>query len=342
MPNEQEALLYEKLPDFRVRCNLCAHTCLIANSHTGKCRVRLNQNGNLYSLIYGRLIAAHTDPIEKKPLFHFYPGSLSYSIASPGCNFTCKWCQNWEISQPGTRTDFSAIKITAPEKIVAEALRNGCKSIAYTYTEPTIFFEYTLEVSKLAHAVGLKNVYVTNGYMSRQMIEMYTPYLDAANVDIKAFSDEAYRKYSGAHLQPVLDACILLKKAGVWLEITTLLIPGVNDDKEQVKELAEFIAVKLGTETPWHVSRYFPQYQFTQADATPLESIEQALEIGRRAGLKFTYGGNIPGSVNTCCPTCGASLIERYSMSVTKNRVAQSNRCPDCGETIPGIMLERH
>ncbi|MFZ3071458.1 MAG: AmmeMemoRadiSam system radical SAM enzyme [Anaerolineaceae bacterium] len=341
MLKDQEALLYEKLPEQRVRCGLCAHRCLISDQHTGKCKVRLNRAGTLYSLNYGKLIAAHVDPIEKKPLFHFYPGSKSFSIASPGCNFCCQWCQNWEISQPSDQFDYASIEFTPPQRIVANAQKSGCISISYTYTEPTVFFEYTLEVSKLARENGLKNVYVTNGYMSQGMLKLYTPFLDAANVDIKAFSDDVYRKYIGAHLQPVLDACVALKQAGVWLEITTLLIPGINDDPTQLQGLTAFIANQLGTDTPWHVSRYFPQYKFDQVDPTPLEIMEQALEIGQQAGLKYTYAGNIRGSVNTYCPTCHESLIERYGMSVSRNRLGEDNLCPVCGGKIAGVALGR-
>jgi pyruvate formate lyase activating enzyme len=338
MSKLHEALLYEQLPENKVRCHLCAHKCLISEGRRGICQVRGNHGGKLYSLTYGKLIAAHVDPIEKKPLFHFYPGSSSFSIASAGCNFRCEWCQNWEISQEYEQESIDGTPETPPEAVIASAKRSHCQSISYTYTEPTVFFEYSYDVSKLAHAAGLKNVYVTNGYMSREMIDLYSPLLDAANVDIKAFTDEAYRKYIGAHLQPVLDACVALKQAGVWLEITTLLIPGVNDDELQLKNLVQFIVENLGAETPWHVSRYFPHYKFN-APTTPLASIEKAIEIGQAAGLKYIYGGNFQGAADTICPQCQTVLIERYGMSVSRNRIKEDNSCPVCGYKLAGVGM---
>lgn len=339
MSKDFEALLYEKLPDNKVRCQLCAHGCVIAEGRRGICKVRENRAGALYSLTYGKLIAAHVDPIEKKPMFHFYPGSRSFSIAAPGCNFDCQWCQNWEISQGDSAAAAARCPYTPPQDVVASALRSGSLSISYTYTEPTVFFEYSQDVGLLAHEAGLKNVYVSNGYMSPAAVDLLANWLDAANVDIKAFSDEVYRKYIGAHLQPVLDACVRLKQAGVWLEITTLLIPGLNDDEEQLRSLTKFIARELGAETPWHVSRFFPQYKYQNADVTALASIEKALEIGRAEGLKYTYAGNVAGSADTVCPECGTVLIRRTGMSVLSNSVSPEGLCPNCGTRIAGVGL---
>lgn len=339
MSKDYEALLYEKLADNKVRCQLCAHHCLIADGKRGICRVRENKAGVLYSIIYGKLIAAHVDPIEKKPMFHFYPGSRSFSIASPGCNFDCQWCQNWEISQGDSAAAAARCPYTPPQDVVSAAKREGCQSISYTYTEPTVFFEFTQDVGILAREAGLKNVYVSNGYMSPQTIALLARWLDAANVDIKAFSDEVYRKHIGARLQPVLDACSLLKQAGVWLEITTLLIPGLNDDEAQIRGLTRYIARELGAETPWHVSRFFPQYKYQNTDATSVGSIEKAMEIGKAEGLRYVYAGNIAGSADTYCPQCGAVLIKRTGMSTLSSRVSHMGACPVCGARIAGVGL---
>jgi len=336
---DYEALLYEKLADNKVRCQLCAHHCLIADGKRGICRVRENKAGVLYSIIYGKLIAAHVDPIEKKPMFHFYPGSRSFSIASPGCNFDCQWCQNWEISQGDSAVAAARCPYTPPQDVVSAAKRESCLSISYTYTEPTVFFEFTQDVGILAREVGLKNVYVSNGFMSPQTIALLARWLDAANVDIKAFSDEVYRKHIGARLQPVLDACSLLKQAGVWLEITTLLIPGLNDDEAQIRGLTRYIARELGAETPWHVSRFFPQYKYQNTDATSVGSIEKAMEIGKAEGLRYVYAGNIAGSADTYCPQCGAVLIKRSGMSTLSSRVSHKGACPVCGARIAGVGL---
>jgi len=336
-PNEkQEAQLWQLLPDGRVQCELCSHYCVISEGKKGLCKERQNVGGVLYSLNYGRLIAAHVDPIEKKPLYHFLPGSQSFSIASPGCNFRCAWCQNWDISQANDRNDPGRLKYVSPEDVFKQVSRSKAKSIAYTYTEPTVFFEYTLELSKMAREVGIKNVYVSNGFMSARMLDSYLPWLDAANIDIKAFDDAVYRKYSGARLQAVLDNCKRLKEAGVWLEVTTLLVPGVNDDDKQIQGLANFIVGQLGEETPWHLSRYFPQPQFSQIEATPIESVHHAMAIGKAAGLKFIYAGNMSGGADTPCPSCGTTLILRDRIFLQENRMINGN-CPECGNKIAGV-----
>ncbi len=271
-----EALLYKKMDAGNVQCICCAHRCLIKEGEKGKCLVRENQGGQLFTKTYGKIIAQHVDPIEKKPLYHFYPGSMAYSIASPGCNFSCQWCQNWEISQLPKLSSKESGYFVAPEEIVKRAQAQRCTSIAYTYTEPTVFFEYTYDISKLAKNAGIKNVYVTNGYMTPDLLELYLPWLDAANVDIKAYSDATYIKHIGAHLKPVLENCIILKKAGVWIEITTLIIPGINDDDTELQGLAKFIVDELGKDTPWHLSRFYPNYQFESTAPTPIKTLEKA------------------------------------------------------------------
>jgi pyruvate formate lyase activating enzyme len=333
---EHKALLAGVLSENRVRCNLCAHHCELAEDQYGLCGERVNRQGQLYTRNFGRLIAAHVDPIEKKPLNHFLPGSSSFSIAAPGCNFRCQWCQNWDISQANAQNNPARLAYTPATEVVRNALRSGCKGISYTYTEPTVFFEYTLEGSKLAHENGIKNVYVTNGFMSGEMLALYLPWLDAANVDIKAFSDQAYRQYMGGRLKPVLDSCKRMKQAGVWLEITTLVVPGVNDDPAQLKELTSFIANELGVDTPWHVSRFYPQYQYLETPPTPDATIRQAMEIGAEAGLRYVYAGNTRGYSDTHCPKCSTLLLRRSGLALLENNLRQGT-CPNCGERIAGV-----
>ena len=335
----REAMLYEKRPGARVQCDLCAHRCEIADGKRGLCRVRENRGGTLYTLVYGRTIAQHVDPIEKKPLFHFHPGTTAYSVATPGCNFRCRWCQNWSISQAGGGRALAAGDEAPPERLVTAARREGCRSIAYTYTEPTIFFEYAYDTMRLARAAGLANVFVTNGYMSPRMLEMAAPVLDAANVDLKAFRDETYRRGAGARLQPVLDSLKAIKRLGIWLEVTTLVIPGVNDGASELRDAAAFVAGELGADTPWHVSAFFPHYDMTDAPPTPLSKLEEAGAIGRAAGLRYVYLGNAAVGEDTVCHRCGGRLIGRDGFRVVENRVRPPNRCPDCGAEAAGVGL---
>ncbi len=327
-----EAMLYEKLPDGKVRCELCAHHCTIADGKKGICRVRENRGGTLYTLVYGRTIARNVDPIEKKPLFNFQPGSTSYSIATPGCNFRCDWCQNADISQMPRERDLVIGTEATPEEIVADARRTGCRSIAYTYTEPTVFFEYTYEIARLAREAGLANVYVSNGYMSSQMLELFHPWLDAINVDLKAFREETYSKYVGGKLQPILDNLKALKKFGVFLEVTTLVIPGINDDPDELHRAVDFIVNELGVDTPWHISRFHPMYKMTNVPSTPLRTLESAGRIGREAGLRYVYIGNVPGNdgENTVCYSCGRVVVERIGYT-TKIVGLDGSRCSYCG-----------
>lgn len=336
----KEAMLYEKLPDNRVRCNLCAHHCLIVDGKKGICQVRENRDGKLYTLVYGRTISQNIDPIEKKPLFHFYQGSTAYSIATPGCNFRCAWCQNWEISQMPKEQHLIAGYEATPEEIVAAARQHSCSNIAYTYTEPTIFFEYAYDTARLASAFSLANIFVTNGYMTEEMLKTIAPYLDAANVDLKAFRDKTYRQYVGARLQPVLDSLKAIKKLGIWLEVTTLVIPGINDDSAELKDAAQFIIRELGADTPWHISRFFPDYKLRDVPPTPHKFLERAWDIGRSEGLRYVYLGNVPGEdkQNSYCPDCGALLIRRNIFGVVASRIKQGC-CPDCGSAIAGVGI---
>jgi len=335
----KEAMLYEKLPEGKVRCNLCAHRCVIADGKKGICQVRENRGGTLYSLVYGRTIIQHVDPVEKKPLFHFHPGSTAYSIATPGCNFRCHWCQNWDISQMVHDRHFIMGEEASLEQVVAAAQKADCRSIAYTYTEPTIFFEYAYDTARLAHEAGLANLYITNGYMTEEMLETFQPYLDAANVDLKAFRDKTYRKYVGARLQPVLDTMKVMKRLGIWLEVTTLVIPGINDDEGELKDAADFVANELGVDTPWHISRFFPAYKMTDVFPTPVETLNRAREIGLEAGLRYVYVGNVPGEANTVCHKCGQILIRRLGYRILENRVQPNGRCPNCGMPVAGVGM---
>ncbi len=335
----KEALLYQKLAGTKVQCRLCAHYCVLDNGRKGLCQVRENRGGILYTLVYGRTITQNVDPIEKKPLNHFYPGSRSFSIATPGCNMRCTWCQNWEISQMPREQHLIAGHELSPADVVSAAQRFACRSIAYTYTEPTIFFEYVYDTARLARTVGIANVCVSNGYMSAEMLKLFHPYLDAANIDLKAFRDETYRKYAGAGLQPVLDSLKRLSDYGVWIEITTLVIPGVNDDPHELQEIAEFIATELGTETPWHLSRFFPQYQMQQTPATAPATLHRAKEIGHAAGLKYIYLGNLAEETDTCCSTCGKLLIRRSGFGVSSTQVDSDGCCPGCGVRVAGVGM---
>lgn len=333
----KEALLWEKLGEGKVHCYLCAHECKISEAKFGICGVRQNVGGALYSMIYGEIIAAHIDPIEKKPLYHFLPGSRSYSIATIGCNFKCGFCQNWQISQASLHTDGTSSRDTLlPEQIVAEARRNTCASISYTYTEPTIFFEYAYETARLAKQAGLANVFVTNGYMTRQALEMIKPCLDAANVDLKGFTEDYYKKNCKARLKPVLDTIISMKELGIWLEVTTLVIPGENDSDLELNQIAEFLA-QLDKDIPWHLSRFHPDYHFTDHPATPIETLKRAREIGRNKGLRYIYLGNVVEGGNTYCHHCQELITERRYMGLERQRLKDSGLCPSCGTKIRGI-----
>jgi pyruvate formate lyase activating enzyme len=340
-----EAMLYERRDDNQVRCHLCAHGCLIKDGGRGVCMVRENHGGALYTLVYGKTIAGNADPIEKKPLFHFLPGTTSYSIATIGCNFQCGFCQNWNISQyvrdggDGVPGGLAGAEV-APEQIVAEAVEAGSASISYTYTEPTIYFEYAYDCMKLARGKGLKNVFVTNGYESAECVEACTGLLDAANVDLKAMNDGFYKSECKARLQPVLDTLKAMHAAGIWLEVTTLLIPGKNDDPGELAELAGFIAGELSPGVPWHVSAYTPRYKYEKGGPAPttVEALELALAKGKQAGLEFVYAGNVAGhgSESTVCPDCGHQVLSRRMFRVSRVDLAQG-KCPSCGRAIPGV-----
>ncbi len=334
-----EAFLYERLKDKKIKCNLCKHRCVIGNGKRGICCVRENTDGVLNTLVYGKLIAAHIDPIEKKPLFHFLPASLSYSIATVGCNFKCLFCQNSDISQmPANHNGLIAGDHFTPEDVVSSALKGKCKSISYTYTEPTIFFEFAWDTAISAKKKGLKNIFVTNGYMTKEALVMIHPYLDAANVDLKSYNEDYYKKYCGAKLENIKDTIREMKSLGIWIEVTTLIIPGLNDSIGELEKLAEFLVESIGPETPWHISRFHPTYKLLDRSSTPLDTLISARETGLKCGLKYVYTGNVPGESgeSTYCFNCGKILIERLGFFVNKN-VIKDSKCPYCGIYIDGV-----
>jgi pyruvate formate lyase activating enzyme len=330
-------MLYNSLEAGKVQCHLCNHRCIISSSKRGICGVRENREGKLYSLVYGRAISLNIDPVEKKPLFHLYPGSSSFSIATVGCNFHCLQCQNHEISQmPADRGIIDGATVS-PSRIVSLAKEHQCQSISYTYTEPTIYFEYAYETAVLAHQEGIKNIFVTNGYMTEESLKTVRPYLDAANVDLKSFQEKFYKEICGAKLKPVLESLRWMRQFGIWVEITTLVIPTVNDSDEEFEEIAQFI-VSLGPEVPWHISAFYPTYKMLNLPRTPASSLHRAREIGMRAGLRYVYCGNIPGEEgeDTFCPHCGRRVIERVGFRVAKNEVIRGE-CGHCRTKIDGI-----
>jgi len=332
----KEAYLYKNLKDNKVQCQNCAHYCVISPNKRGTCGVRENQDGKLFALNYGKAIAVNIDPIEKKPFFHFLPGTFSLSMATVGCNFACKSCQNWDIAQGFKTVKEIPGEDLSPKQIVDLALKNKLPSISYTYTEPTIFLEYALDTMKIAKKAGLKNNFVSNGFMSPESAKLVIPYLDANNIDIKSFSEEFYKENCGARLQPVLDTAKLMKKSGIWVEITTLAIPTLSDSEQMFRDIAKFIKTELGLETPWHISQFSGaiSWKLQHLPETPVETLEKAYKIGKETGLKYVYTGNVPGlpSEDTFCPKCGAIAINRFGYSV--KRFDKNGKCPKCGENL--------
>jgi pyruvate formate lyase activating enzyme len=303
--------------------------------------VRENRDGTLYSLVYGQTIAEQVDPIEKKPLYHFHPGSRSFSIATVGCNFRCLHCQNHDISQwPQERSGIPGTTMS-PRDIVDHAVQSRSTSIAYTYTEPTIFYEYAYDTAVVAKEAGIKNVFVTNGYTTTEALEAFAPYLDAANVDLKGFSDRAYREVTGASLEGVLECLRDYRRLGIWLEVTTLVIPGHNDSRDELQQIADFISGELGADVPWHISAFYPTYKMLDRPPTPLASLHMARDVGRRAGLHYVYLGNVndPEAGDTVCPGCGQTVIRRRRLQFMETSVS-GGQCRHCGHVIAGIGLD--
>ena len=300
--------------------------------------MRESRGGKLYSLVYGKVVAEDIDPIEKKPLFNFLPGSRAFSIATVGCNFHCKHCQNFHISQyPHEHGGEIIGQDRTPEEVVVATKGAGCETIAYTYTEPTVFYEFAYDTALLAQEEGIKNVFVSNGYMSADAARQLAPYLDAINIDLKVFTDKAYKDLCGARLKPVLKTIQLMKELDVWVEVTTLIIPGLNDGEQELRDIARFVK-SVGPEVPWHVSQFYPAYKLLDKPRTPVATLRRARKIGMEEGLRYVYVGNVPGEggENTYCYACGAVLIERYGLTLIRNRL-QDGKCPECGTKIDGV-----
>jgi pyruvate formate lyase activating enzyme len=333
----KEAMFYRQEKGKTVRCFLCNHHCHIKHDHRGLCGVRENRDGKLFSLVYGKLVSEHIDPVEKKPMFHLLPGSRSYSISTVGCNFRCAHCQNYQISQyQHTHPDIPGQDRT-PADIVNAAQQTGCESISYTYVEPTIFYEFAYECAILARERGIKNIFVSNGYMTEEVTRHLAPVLDGINIDIKAFTEKFYHEVCKAKLKPVLDTVRLMRDLGVWVEATTLVIPGWNDSREELQGVARFIK-EVDPAMPWHVSAFYPTYKMLDRPPTPLASIRMAREIGLAEGLRFVYVGNVPGEngENTSCPGCHAELINRFGYRTTVVNL-DHGRCGICQEEIAGV-----
>jgi len=333
----KEALYYKKLKDNVVHCVLCPWYCVIKPGDIGNCGARKNIDGKLYSLVYGRPVSIAVDPIEKKPLYHFLPGSFSFSLGTFGCNLHCLHCQNYDISQQ--KADELSLKEVEPSEIIERAIENKCKSISYTYNEPSIVFEYVIEIARLARKEGIKNVMVTNGYINKEPLQELYPLIDAANIDLKAFDEDFYKKVCSVRLQPVLEAIKEIKKIGTWVELTNLLIPGYNDKKEQIEKLVKWVKENLGVKVPLHFSAFYPTYKLLDAPRTPPGTLLKAREVALKHGLKYVYLGNtnLKEAGNSYCPKCGKLLIERGWMEVHTNKV-KNNSCPFCDEKIDGIF----
>lgn len=338
----KEAVLWEPADDQQVICKLCHFRCHIKEGNVGVCRVRRNVGGKLYSLSYQAICATHIDPIEKKPLFHFQPGSRSFSIAAVGCNFQCDFCQNWQISQYPRMHEDLVHRCATPEELVRTARQQRCTSISYTYTEPTVFMELCGECGRLAKKEGLANVFVSNGYMTPEAIDYSRDFLDAINVDLKAFTEEFYRDVCKAKLKPVLETLqYIARQTEIWLEITTLVVPGLNDSEQELQDIAEFIAGELGPHVPWHISRFHPDFQRDGVRPTPAETLSLAYDLGRQAGLHYVYVGNMPafGRESTCCHECGELLIERLGYQIGQFNLL-NGKCPGCGTALAGRGLQ--
>ncbi len=331
---KREAMLYEQLQNDKVRCNLCARRCTIPKGGIGFCRVRKNEGGRLYSLNYAKACAANVDPIGKKPLFHFHPGALVMSIATIGCNFRCRFCDNWVISQ---ERDIVGRNFP-PEEVVKASIENGCQGISYTYTEPTIFFEYAYDTAILAHEHGLFNTFVTNGYMTPEAVEAIAPYLDAATVDFKGGGDpKFYKDFSMVpSVEPIFESLKEMRKRGIHIEVTNLVVPKIGDSLEKIKELASWIKENLGEDTPFHLLRFHPNYELIDIPSTEIRSLEKAYETAKEAGLNYVYLGNVPGHryENTYCPSCRELVIKRYGFEIIEWNLTSDMRCPKCGHRI--------
>lgn len=325
----KEAILYDEVGK-ALNCKICERRCILSPGKTGFCQMRENTYGKIYSLNYAAISSAAVDPIEKKPLYHFYPGSMVFSLGSVGCNFRCQHCQNWSISQAELKN--IPTREMPPEDAIRITKEYGCKSIAWTYNEPTMWFEYTLDSAKIAKKEDIKTVYVTNGYMTEESFQQIEPFLDAANIDLKGMSEKFYHDLCEARLQPVLDNIVRMHDANIHIEVTNLMIPGYNDSEEDIRSMVKFMADEVGVEVPLHFTRFFPQYQMQQLPPTEIKFLEKAHEIAKDAGMKYVYIGNAPtvGGEHTYCPECGEPVIKRDGFSILNDQVLKSPKCPKC------------
>lgn len=329
---------WQKQDCLGVQCELCPFRCFLPEGSRGICRVRMNAGGKLMTLVYGQPVSVHIDPIEKKPVYHMLPGSSIFSIATVGCNLRCSFCQNWEISQSYPEQAKTGGQILSPEQVVNAAIANNCNSIAYTYSEPAVFYEYVLDIARLAKQKGLRNVLVSAGYINRDPLRKLAPYFDVIKIDLKGFNEQFYRKVVGGDLKYVLATLKELHSLGVLTEVVNLVVPSLNDDMQEISRMCKWIYDNLGPDTPLFFSRFTPQYKLGNLPATPIETLEQARKIAMEAGLRYVYIGNVPGDPgeNTYCPVCGRILIRRYGYAVLENNI-RNGKCIFCGEKIPGI-----
>lgn len=332
-----QAILWRQIKNQKVQCMACSHFCLIAPHEKGKCGVRINVAGGLISLVRDKVAAMNLDPIEKKPLYHYLPGSHTLSMGTMGCNLSCTFCQNHSLSQPPKNNEPVQGNAVSSEQIIALSREYNAKSISYTYSEPTIFIELVRDIAIPSKAAGLKNLIVSNGFQSKQCLQEMSEYIDAANIDLKAYTERFYRDYCDASLKPVLDNLVRIKEMGWWLEVTTLLIPGLNNSEQEIKDMAGFIHDNLGSDTPWHISGFHPTYKMTDRQPTKVEDLEKAFETGKSKGLKFVYTGNSPGhrGGNTIC-SCGETIVKRSGFRIQEIKITDK-ACPSCGQIIPGV-----
>jgi pyruvate formate lyase activating enzyme len=319
-----------------IRCQICPNNCILREGQESICRTHVVKDDKLYTIAYGNPCSVHVDPIEKKPLFHFLPSTRAYSIATAGCTMACLNCQNWDISQesPKKTTNMDLF----PADVIAESASNACRSVAYTYAEPIAFYEYTFDTAKLARARGLKNLLISNGYINEQPLRDLCKYIDAANINLKSFSEEVYAKLNGGSLQPVLNTLKIMKETGVWLEITNLVVPGWTDKPEMIKKMCAWLAANGFTDNPLHFLRFFPLYKLTNLPYTPQAILEQARDIAMKEGMKYVYIGNVPGTTyeNTYCPSCKKLVVERKGFTILENNIRNS-ACKFCNTRIAGV-----
>jgi len=333
---EKEAKYYEKLPENHVRCTLCPWQCVVKPGDRGHCDVRANRNGTYYSLVYGQIAAHHNDPIEKKPLYHFLPGTPAFSIATAGCNVNCKFCQNADLAQR-LPEELRTVSFS-PEDVVIHAKQAGCRSIAYTYNEPVIFTEYMQDIASAGQKKGIRSVVISNGFINQKPLKDLCRVIDAYKVDLKAFTEDYYEKIVGGMLKPVLDTLITLKAENIWTEIVYLVVPTLNDNEKHLHEMVKWIYNELGPDVPLHFSRFYPKYRLLSLPPTPITTLEKAYQIGLDGGLHYVYLGNVPGhqGENTMCPSCGETVIRRVGYQIYENHI-QSGKCEFCRYSIAGI-----